>query len=156
MFDVATPPPPDLVDWDAVLARIENGEVPAEFCGNRVWGLPDAAGEVEKKARDDSAFAARLKEAKQLGALAMLAECKKIADNPNMRAEQKKIQIDTRKYISSLWNAECNPKTVIEQTTTVRNLTPREEFIDQCINLLGMTREQAAARYAVETGATVQ
>lgn len=151
MFDVATP-----VDWDAVLERIENGEIPSDFCSGWTAGMPRSAGDIERHAAADSGFAVKLTLAKQIGAKVMLAECIAIAQNRSFRPDERKLMIDARKYLAAIWNAECNPKTVVEQTTTVRSLTPREEYIDQCVTLLGMTREQAAARYAVETGATVQ
>ena len=108
------PPPPDPVDWDAVLARIEAGEVPAEFCSPHFSDVPDTAGVIERKAHEDAEFADKLATAKRLGAQAMLAECKEIADRPNLRADAKKVMIDTRMKLVAIWNPkQCTvpPKT---------------------------------------------
>jgi hypothetical protein len=136
------------VDWDAVLTLIENGQVD---------DLPASSGAIERKAQVDAAFGQRLTAAKKIGAQVMIAEIIKIADCAVTRPEHKKLKIDARKYLAALWNAELNPKTQIEQTTTVCNLTPREEYIQQLVDLMGMSPQEAAARYQLETGgATVQ
>jgi hypothetical protein len=155
--DVAPTPEPQSVDWDAVLERIENGDVPSEFCSRHRIGMPASAGEIERKAKTDSSFATRLANAKRIGATVMVAECIKIADCTQTRPDHKKIKIDARMKLAALWNpAECNPKTIVEQTTTVKSVTPRDEYIEQAMLFLGMSRGQAEAEYQRQTGETVQ
>jgi hypothetical protein len=153
MFDVASTS--QSVDWDAVLDKISNGEVPQEFCGT--GAMPDAAAEIERRARSNAGFAAQLREAKEIGATVLLSDCIKIADCSQTRPDHKRIKIDARMKLAALWNpAECNPKTVIEQTTTVKSVTPRDDYIEQAMLFLGMTRGQAEAEYQRQTGETVQ
>ena len=90
------------------LARLASGEVPAEFCSGADPNLPSHASSIELWARKDPTFAARLAEAKAMGALVMLAECKKIADDPSLRVDHKRLMIDTRLKIAAIWNpADC-------------------------------------------------
>jgi hypothetical protein len=138
------------------LQRIANGEVPSEFCSEYDPSVPSHAASIELWAKVNDAFAERLTEAKKIGAHVMLTDIIKIADCTATRPEHKKPKIDARKYLSSIWASELNPKTVIEQTTTVKNLTPRDEYISQLVDLMGVTPQEAAARYQLETGATVQ
>jgi hypothetical protein len=143
------------VDWDAVISKISDGLVPAEWIG--MEKMPETPSEIERKAASDPAFAARLKEARQLGAVSLLAECKKIADDPALRADQKRIRIDIRLKLAAIWNpADCREVAKTEQVVTVRDVSPREQYIADCESFLGMSREQAAARYALETGQTLQ
>lgn len=145
------------IDWPGVLDKIANGQVPAEFCSPFYTDLPDTPADIERKAKAEPGFAAQLAEAKSMGAVVMLAECKKIADNAALRADQKKIAIDTRMKLAAIWNpADCREVSKTETVTTVRNLTPREEYIADAVSLLGMTPEQAAAAYDRQAGVTVQ
>ncbi len=147
----------DTVDWEFVLEKIENGAVPQGFCSRRCSDMPDTPAMIERKARTDSAFAARLKDAKQLGAIAMLAECKQIADNPSMRADQKKIAIDVRMKLAAIFHpSECREVSKTETVTTVRNQTPRDAYIEDCVEMLGYTPAMAAAEYDARAGATMQ
>jgi hypothetical protein len=147
----------DTVDWDFVLEKIENGAVPQEFCSGYYADMPDTPAMIERKARTDSAFAARLKDAKQLGAIAMLAECKQIADDQSMRADQKKIAIDVRMKLAAIWNPnDCREVSKTETVTTVRNQTPRDAYIADCVSMLGLSPAQAAAEYDARAGATMQ
>lgn len=88
------------------LSRIANGEVPAEYCAHSDPNLPAYPSSIEHWARIDQAFAVRLNEAKAVGAVVMLMECKKIADDRSIRADQKKLMIDTRMKIAAIWNPE--------------------------------------------------
>jgi hypothetical protein len=142
--------------FDLALEKIMNGEVPSEFCNEWDPNMPDFASSIELWAQADPVLAARLTEAKRIGAQVMIASCITIAKDRSFRPDERKLMIDTRKYLASLWSADCNPKTVIEQTTTVRNLTPKQEYIDQCVSMLGMDPATAGARYDKEQGATVQ
>lgn len=135
------------------LHRIANGEVPSEFCSPADPNLPSHASSLDLWARDNADFAARLSEAKALGASVMLAECKKIADDRSIKADQKKLMIDTRMKIAAIWNpAECNPKTVVENNVVVRNLTPQDQYLEQLMAMLGLTREEALAHYRAHSG----
>lgn len=114
-----TPEPYHEVRATLALVRIASGEVPAEFCSNADPNLPSQACSIERWAREDSAFAARLGEAKAMGALVMLAECKKIADDPSLRVDHKRLMIDTRLKIAAIWNpAECLPPKSDKDTLT--------------------------------------
>ena len=145
------------VRGEFALIHISNGEVPAEFCTGEDPNVPTHVASIEQWAASNSAFAARLRTAKAIGALVMLAECKKIADDRSIKVDQKKVMIDARMKVAAIWNpTECNQRTVIEQNTTVRNLTPRQEYVDHMIKFLGMTSEQALARYERETGESLQ
>lgn len=151
------PNAPTEVDWELVLDKIANGEVPSEFCVPFQTDMPDTPADIERKARADSAFAAQLADAKRMGAVVMLAECKKIADNAALRADQKKIQIDVRMKLAAIWNpADCREVAKTENVTTVRNLTPREEYIEQMVAMTGCDREAAAALYDRNAGGSVQ
>lgn len=135
------------------LHRIANGEVPSEFCSSADPNLPSNASSLDAWAKADSAFAERLAEARALGASVMLAECKKIADDRSIKADQKRLMIDTRMKIAAIWNpAECNPKTVVESNVLVRNLTPQDQYLEQVMSLLGLTREEALAHYRAHSG----
>jgi hypothetical protein len=148
---------PHTVDWDAVIEKIENGEVPHEFCSTYYSDMPDSPAMIARKARAEPGFAARLAEAKRMGAICMLAECKQIADNPSMRADQKKIMIDVRMRLAAIWNpSDCREVSKTESVTTVRNMTPRDEYIEQMVLYTGCTREGAAALYARNAGEAVQ
>lgn len=145
------------IDWDDVIARIENGEVPHDFCSKFYSDMPDTVGCIERKAKADTGFATRLAEAKRMGAICMLAECKQIADDRSMRPDQKKVMIDVRMKLAAIWNPnDCREVSKTENVTTVKHQTPREEYIEQCTLFLGMTREQAEAAYAANAGATIQ
>ena len=88
------------------LARIANGEVPAEFCSEQDPNVPSFASSVEVWAQTDVGFAARLRDAKATGAVVMLSQCKHIADDRTIRADQKRLMIDTRMKIAAIWNPE--------------------------------------------------
>lgn len=88
------------------LVRIANGEVPAEFCSEQDPNVPSFASSVEVWALADAGFAARLKDAKATGAVVMLSQCKQIADDRTIRADQKKLMIDTRMKIAAIWNPQ--------------------------------------------------
>ena len=138
------------------LTKIANGQVPSEFCSERDPNVPSSAASLELWAQANPAFAARLLDAKRMGAQAMVADCVRIAADRAYRVDERKAMIDARKYLAALWNAECNPKTVIEQNTTVRNVTPREQYVADCVLFLGMDRQQAGAKFDREQGVTVQ
>jgi hypothetical protein len=105
-----TPEPYHEVRASLALARISSGDVPSEFCSSADPNLPAHASSIERWAQENPAFAARLASAKAMGALVMLAECKKIADDPSIRVDHKRLMIDTRLKIAAIWNpAECIP-----------------------------------------------
>ena len=138
-----------------VLQHVANGRVFSEICNEWDADVPSHPATIELWAAQDAAFAARLIEAKRIGALVMVADCQRIATDRLLTVTERKLLIDTKMRISALWNADCNPKSVVEQTTTVRNLTSRDEYIELAV-LCGMTRTQAEAEYRRQTGATVQ
>lgn len=141
---------------DVALAKISEGQVPSEFCRADDPNVPTFASSLEIWASGDPIFATRLKEAKKVGASVMIADCVRIASDRSYRPDERKIMIDVRQKLAALWNVDCNPKSVVEQTTTVRNLTSRDEYVEQAMLLLGMTRGQAEAEYRRQTGGTVQ
>lgn len=144
------------VRFDFALTYIAAGRVPSEFCSPSDPNVPDEPSYIELWARQNPQLTARLLEAKRQGAKAMLADCIRIASDRAYRVDERKLMIDTRKYLAALWNAECNPKQVIEQTTTVRNQSPRDAYIADCVGLLGYTPATAAAEYDARAGVTVQ
>lgn len=144
------------VRFDSALNYISAGRVPSEFCTPNDPNVPDDPSYIELWAGQNPARTSALVEAKRLGAKAMLADCVRIASDRSYRVDERKLMISTRQYTAALWDAECNPKKVIEQTTTVRNMTPRDEYIADAVSLLGMTAEQAAAAYDRQAGVTVQ
>lgn len=151
-----TPEPYHPVRANFALARISNGEVPSEFCRADDPNVPTYASSIELWAVTDPIFAARLTEAKRIGALVIIADCIRIASDRSYRPDERKIMIDVRQKLAAFWNADCNPKTVVEQNTTIRNITPRSEYVEQAMLFLGMTRGQAEAEYQRQTGDTVQ
>ena len=103
-----TPEPYHQVRADMALTLIANGNVPAEFCSEQDPNVPNFASSIELWAQADAGFAARLKAAKATGAIVMLSQCKQIADDPTIRADQKRWMIETRMKISAIWNpADC-------------------------------------------------
>ena len=129
------PEPYHEVRAELALTRIASGEVPAEFCSSADPNLPTCASSVELWARASPAFAARLAEAKAMGALVMLAECKKIADDSSIRVDQKRLMIDTRLKIAAIWNpTECLPPKLDKDTPTGVHALLHVPFdqLDQC------------------------
>jgi hypothetical protein len=102
------PEPYHQVRADMALALIADGNVPAEFCSEQDPNVPSRASSVERWARADATFASKLKEAKATGAMVMLSQCKLIADDATIRADQKRWMIETRMKIAAIWNPiEC-------------------------------------------------
>lgn len=94
------------VSWDSVIEKISNGEVPSDFCKDWDPTMPDSPAAIERRAQLDKGFAVRLEEAKRIGAIVMLAECKSIASNRAYRTDERKLMIDARLKIAAIWNPE--------------------------------------------------
>ena len=105
-----TPEPYHQVRADIALALIADGRVPSEFCNEHDPNLPSRPSSLEHWAHADASFAERLKMAKATGALVMLSRCIQIADDQTIRADQKRLMIDTRMKIAAIWNpTDCVP-----------------------------------------------
>ena len=151
-----SPEPYDEETATNALARIANGSVPTEFCNGWDPTVPTYASTIELWGKADPQFAERLAEAKRIGALVMVADCQRIATDRLLTPTERKLLIDTKMRIAALMNADCNPKTVVEQSTTVRNVTARQEYVETAILLLGITPGQAEVEYQRHTGEAVQ
>ena len=103
MFDSK---PVESVVWDVVIEKISNGEVPSDFCKDWDPAMPESPAAIERRAQQDKGFAVRLEEAKRIGAIVMLAECKSIASNRAYRTDERKLMIDARLKIAAIWNPE--------------------------------------------------
>jgi hypothetical protein len=103
-----TPEPFHQVRADMALALIADGNIPTEFCSEQDPNVPSRASSLELWAQADADFAVRLKAAKATGANVMLMQCKRIADDLTIKADQKRLMIETRMKISAIWNpADC-------------------------------------------------
>lgn len=107
--------PYDEAKAQAALRAIRQGFVPSQFCGTLDSTYPLHAGDLDRWASENPAFAEAYAAAKRLGADSLVAECVVIADNPALKSDQKKIQIDTRMRLAAIWNSEkYSPKVINE------------------------------------------
>ena len=145
------------------LSKIRNGEVPSEFCNQYSYDVPDFPADIEQWAKDDATFADTYRQAKRCGAGVMLQDCIKIAADRSRRIDERKLMVETRKYIAALWSDECNPKSISEATITTVNpslmgATDFPLFFQQLKNFMGagVTEQYAREQYEMALGTTVQ
>ena len=86
-----------------VLRQTIAGFLPHEYCG-RVTNTPFPPASISLWAAEDATFAEELSKAQHVGADALIARCAQIADTPDIKADQKKLQIDIRVKTAGLWN----------------------------------------------------
>lgn len=92
---------------EKIAERIVNGESLVKIC--RDEGMPCYA-TVRKWENDSPEFAAISARAKELGCDFMADDCIEIADNPEIRADDKRIRVDTRLRLIGMWSKRYNPK----------------------------------------------
>lgn len=87
------------------LKRVRLGHTPAEFCGGHSCYPPDS-GALERWAATEPTFADQLAEARKIGADSMVMYCLTIADDRTLKADSKKVMIDTRMKLAAMWHPD--------------------------------------------------